>query len=64
MPFTFVSSLKFGAKTVEPKKKQEVRKEYVVKEIGHTHMGEPCKVGDKIKLRMDQAVRLEKRGIV
>lgn len=49
---------------MESKKKPEVRKEYVVKETGHVHMGEPCKVGDKIKLRVDQAERLEKRGVI
>jgi len=45
-------------------KKQAERKEYTVKVTTHTHMGQPCKKGDKITLTEAQADRLKKAGVV
>jgi len=44
--------------------KKAERKEHVVKVGTHTHAGEPCKKGDKIKLTAAQAEKLKKDGVI
>jgi len=44
--------------------KQVSKVEVTIKSDNHIHDGKPCKKGDKIKVRPDQAARLKDLGVV